>query len=151
MDFKCFYATCMTSDPFLVTFDLLLTPFQPFLTLSRAFPGTSCSGHFCGVSAEIVRAVVHRELTQKATSAVNIWDIERAILRQHSRLPIEGHLSAALVGLVAQWREYTTIWRLPVHKRVTAWYCNNFAVFAFCKCSLHLPNSGVSDKVNLTV
>ena len=69
---------------------------------------------------------MHWELAQNSTFAVAKSDGERAILRQHCGLPIGGHLSAALVELVALWMEYTTVWPVLLHERVTARYRDIF-------------------------
>ena len=72
---------------------------------------------------------MHWELAQNSTFAVAKSDGERAILRQHCGLPIGGHLSAALVELVALWMEYTTVWPVLLHERVTARYRDIFFWF----------------------
>ena len=50
------------------------------------------------------------------------------VLQQHRGLPIGGHLSAALVELVALWREYTCEWPIALQDRASARYRDNFFV-----------------------
>ena len=90
--------------------------------------GKPCSTHFWEISAETVKAVVDWELRHNSTFAVVDASGDRAVLRQHCGLPIGGHLSAALVELVALWREHTCAWPSLLQGRTTARYRDNVFV-----------------------
>ena len=123
----------MEALTFWMSYQFRRTRQQPYFSISKDSKkadhrGKPCSDHFWEVSADTVRAVVEWELTQNSTFAVVNADGERVILKQHRGLPIGGHLSAALVELVALWREHTITWPALLQGRVTARYRDNFFV-----------------------
>ena len=84
------------------------------------------------MSVETLVALVEWELNENATFGVLGNNGERIVLEQHRGLPIGGHLSAALVELVALWREYTCQWPAALQGRATARYRDNFFVSTIC-------------------
>ena len=92
--------------------------------------GRPCSSHFWELSAEFVIAAVEWEVGYNSLFEVIGEDGQRAVLRQHKGLPIGGHFSAALVELVALFREVSQPWPVALKSVSTARYRDNFfAVF----------------------
>ena len=67
--------------------------------------GRPCSHHFWEISSDVVIATVQWELEHNALFEVLSEVSNTVVLRQDKGLPIGGHLSAALVELVALYRE----------------------------------------------
>ena len=68
------------------------------------------------------------ELEENSTFKATKESGQDAVLEQCKGLPIGGHLSAALVELVALWREYQQPWPLQLEGTVSARYRDNFFV-----------------------
>ena len=77
---------------------------------------------------DTVVAIVEWELTHNSMFFVKTDLSEDAYLEQVRGLPIGGHLSAALVELVALWREYCCPWPASLEGRLTARYRDNYVV-----------------------
>ena len=75
--------------------------------------------HYWELSAREVVAIVEWELRENLTFVVANSLGERVVLQQHRGLPIGGHLSAALVELVALWQEYTCEWPIALRDRAS--------------------------------
>ena len=117
---------------FWVGFSLSRTRQQPWFSISKDgkhadHRGRPCSVHFWELSAAHLRTIVAWELESNATFQV-VGEGERLGLEQHRGLPIGGHLSAALVELVALWRELTEPWPVGLAGLPTARYRDNYFV-----------------------
>ena len=93
---------------------------------SEDFIGRPCSMHYWEVSAEVVRAVVLWELDNNSLFETIGPDGKMLVLQQDKGLPIGGHLSAALVELVALFRELTQPWPPLLESKLTMRYRDNF-------------------------
>ena len=82
-------------------------------------------------------SVVEWELIYNALFEVLDESGKMVVLRQSKGLPIGGHLSAALVGLVALYREFTQQLPLILALALTARYRDNF--FAAVSNDLDCP------------
>jgi hypothetical protein len=85
---------------------------QPWFAISKDgkhadHRGRPCSLHYWELSVTQLRALVVWEMDNNASFKVAAEDGRVQALEQHRGLPIGGHFSAALVELVALWREYT--------------------------------------------
>ena len=69
--------------------------------------GRPYSAHFWEVNSQLVISVVEWESFHNA-----LFEVSGKMVRQSKGLPIGGHLSAALVELVALYREFTQPWPL---------------------------------------
>ena len=92
--------------------------------------GRPCSSHFWEVSADMAIAVVEWELEHNAFFEVIDDSGKRVVLRQDKGLPIGGHLSAALVELVALFRELEQPWPYMLRASLTCRYRDNFFIAA---------------------
>ena len=118
---------------FWMHFQFSRTRQQPFFAISKDSKkedhrGRPCATHYWELSASEVVALVEWELRENSTFAVVGCSGARVVLQQHCGLPIGGHLSAALVELVALWREYTCEWPAALQHRASARYRDNFFV-----------------------
>ena len=118
---------------FWMRFQFSRTRQQPFFAISKDSKkedhrGRPCAMHYWELSAEEIVDIVEWELRENSTFTVVDAAGERVVLQQHRGLPIGGHLSAALVELVALWREYTCNWPIALRDRATARYRDNFFV-----------------------
>ena len=97
---------------------------------SEDFIGRPCSAHYWEISAAVVRAAVLWELDNNSLFEVVGADGQMLLLQQDKGLPIGGHLSAALVELVALFRELTMPWPslLQSTTMTTMRYRDNFFV-----------------------
>ena len=105
------------------------------------FIGRPCSSHYWEVSAAVVLAVVQWELRNNSLFEVVSSDGRMIVLQQEKGLPIGGHLSAALVELVALSRELSQPWPSLLAGTITMRYRDNFFV------ALKLPDSFPIDVV----
>ena len=90
--------------------------------------GRPCSPHYWELPVAVVSATVEWELLHNSFFAVVDGSSERQ-LRQTKGLPIGGHLSAALVELVALFREHTAApWPPALAQHLSCRYRDNFFV-----------------------
>ena len=92
------------------------------------YVGRPCSLHYWEVSAAMLIAVVEWELAHNSLFEVVGVDGVPVVLQQDKGLPIGGHLSAALVELVALYREYTQPWPSTLEAAISMRYRDNFFV-----------------------
>ena len=78
-------------------------------------------------------AAVEWELSSNSFFEVVGENGQRIVLQQDRGLPIGGHLSAALVELVALFREYTVQWSTVLNNKLSMRYHDNF--LGACRCS----------------
>ena len=90
--------------------------------------GRPCSHHFWEISSDVVIATVQWELEHNALFEVLSEVSNTVVLRQDKGLPIGGHLSAALVELVALYRELLQPFPNMLCETITARYRDNFFV-----------------------
>ena len=88
--------------------------------------GRPCSSHFWEIDAATVIATVEWELQHNALFEVLNESGDSIVLQQEKGLPIGGHLSAALVELVALHREMTQPSPARLVGTMTARYRDNF-------------------------
>ena len=117
---------------FWVGLSLSRTRQQPWFALAKDgkaadHRGRSCSLHYWELSAQQLRSLVVWELECNASFQV-VSEAGRLALEQRRGLPIGGHFSAALVELVALWREYTQPWPRSLAGCPTARYRDNYFV-----------------------
>jgi hypothetical protein len=117
---------------FWTSFSLTATRQRPWFSISKDgkhadHRGRPCSVHFWELSSTQLRGLVEWELTNNSTFQV-VSASGRCHLAQHRGLPIGGHFSAALVELVALWREFTEPWPQLLDGRPTARYRDNYFV-----------------------
>ena len=118
---------------FWISYQFTRTRQQPFFAISKDSKkedhrGRPCATHYWELSTQDLLALVEWELNENATFYVIGSTGQRAILQQHRGLPIGGHLSAALVELVALWREFTCPWPSALQGRASARYRDNLFV-----------------------
>ena len=92
------------------------------------YVGRPCSIHYWEVSATMLMTVVEWELANNSLFEVVGVDGVPVVLQQDKGLPIGGHLSAALVELVALYREYTQPWPPLLEATISMRYRDNFFV-----------------------
>ena len=97
--------------------------------------GKSCSPHYWELSSEFVISTVEWDLEHNSLFEVLSDAGHMVVLRQHKGLPIGGHLSAALVELVALYREATQPRPSLFSSVLTARYRDNY----FCHCISLIP------------
>ena len=107
---------------------------------SDDYIGRPCSLHYWEVSAAVVLAVVQWELQNNSLFEVT-GSIGETIVLQNKGLPIGGHLSAALVELVALHREFMQPWPALLEATMPMRYRDNFFV------ALQLPPAFPVDAV----
>ena len=90
--------------------------------------GRPCSLHYWEISSSAVLAVVEWELSHNSLFEVVGENGQFTVLQQDKGLPIGGHLSAALVELVALYREYTVQWPITLNDKFSMRYRDNFFV-----------------------
>ena len=88
--------------------------------------GRPCSPHYWEVSADAVVATVEWEMEHNAFFEVLNESGETVVLKQHTGLPIGGHLSAALVELAALYRELLQPRPTSFGCNITARYRDNY-------------------------
>ena len=108
---------------------------------SEDYIGRPCSLHYWEVSAAVVMAVVEWELQRISLFEVVGGNGAMIVLEQTKGLPIGGHLSAALVELVALYRELSQPWPLLLEATMTMRYRDNFFV------AMNRPPSFAADNV----
>jgi hypothetical protein len=133
---------------FWMQFSLSRTRQQPWFSLSKDGKGAdhrgrSCSVHFWELSATQLRSVVLWELEHNAEFQV-VGESGRLSLEQHRSLPIGGHFSAALVELVALWRELTLPWPPALTELPTARYRDNYFVALTAKAARGFDSSSLA-------
>ena len=90
--------------------------------------GRPCSLHYWEISSSAVLAAVEWELSCNSLFEVVGENGQMIVLQQDKGLPIGGHLSAALVELVALFREYTVQWPTVLNDKLSMRYRDNFFV-----------------------
>jgi hypothetical protein len=111
-------------------FSTLRTRQQPWFSISKDgkhadHRGRSCSVNFWEFSLRQVRFLVEWELAENSAFVVVAMNKFR-VLNQVKGLPIGGHLSAALVELVALYREHTVEWPTVLNTSLTSRYRDNY-------------------------
>ena len=99
--------------------------------------GRPCSPHYWEISSDVIIATVEWELEQNAFFEVLNEAGKIVVLRQDKGLPIGGHVSAALVELVALYRELLQSFPTSLCTSITARYRDNF--FAAINSDAVLP------------
>ena len=110
---------------------------------SEDHAGKSCSPHYWELSSEFVISSVEWELEHNSLFEVLSDAGHMVVLRQHKGLPIGGHLSAALVELVALYREATQPRPSLFSSVLTARYRDNY--FAIVSHSSQCPMQETAD------
>ena len=115
--------------------------------------GRPCSSHFWEVSSSALQAVIRWELHHNAAFEVMNETGQLVVLEQHRGLPIGGHLSAALVELVALHRECTRPWPTSLGTMSTMRYRDNFfaAVVTSGACPMDLTAQELADLLAMPV
>ena len=115
--------------------------------------GKPCSQHFWDLPVVVVRATVEWELTYNSCFEVADGAGNCRVLEQVKGLPIGGHLSAALVELVALYREYSQPWPTVLGPHLTARYRDNFfvAVTSEDDCPMETTAMALSDLLQMPV
>ena len=90
--------------------------------------GIAVGPHHWNLSKDTVLAAVQWELENNSDFEVLCGAGDRSVLRQSVGLPIGGHLSAALVELVALYREHTQPWPEVLGRQLSCRYRDNFFV-----------------------
>ena len=115
--------------------------------------GRPCSPYYWELPVPVVVAVVKWELLHNAAFEVSDNDAMRQ-LRQTKGLPIGGHLSAALVELVALFREHTASpWPPALGDYLSCRYRDNFfiAVDSTTACPFNESASQLSELLQMPV
>ena len=115
--------------------------------------GRPCSTHFWELSSEMVIAAVEWELEHNACFEVCGEDGGSVVLKQEKGLPIGGHLSAALVELVALHRELLQPNPACLSNTLSARYRDNYflAIAAGNECQMNEAASQLSELLSMPV
>ena len=115
--------------------------------------GYGAGPHFWNLKAGTVRAVVQWELDFNSDFEVLTLEDRKVVLRQALGLPIGGHLSAALVELVALFREHTAPWPNVLANQLSCRYRDNFfvAVDSSLACPMVETAAALTDLLQMPV
>ena len=120
---------------------------------SEDHTGRPCSSDFWEISSDLMLAVVEWELESNAFFEVLDGSGNMVVLCQEKGLPIGGHLSAALVELVALYREMLQPWPQELLPALTARYRDNFfaAVTSTADCHMEQTASSLTKLLSMPV